>query len=258
VAGKPRRPLWRRRYTSFRHGERPRPDANDDLQRLTLYLTGHLLTLAETLTVRSGAGSVQAYCEQVLIRGLRTEQSNLQIENAEARQGPFEGLREISEDPEYLAEWNASIMHRDENPGSTIDAESYTPFALSAETVMPPPRPESEPEPAHPPGFETVLRHAGLGHEDPLGFLPSLRRGEIPSSDTVEELGAALVDLDRSLKGAASIDRRLAHALHRLAFESQVLHTDAWPDALDTWTIDAIRAVQSAVDRILSGVPSSY
>jgi hypothetical protein len=254
VPGKRRRPLWKRPYTSFRHGDRPRPDPNDDLQRLTLYLTGHLLNLAETLTVRSGAASTQAYCEQVLIRALLTEQSNLQIENAEARQGPFEGLREISEDPEYLAEWNASIMNRDEKPDPTIDAESRPPFTLTRENLAPLPAPEFAP----PAGYETILRHAAVGHEDPLGFLQSLRRGEIPSSDTVEELGSALVDLDRDLQGARGIDRRLTFALHRLAFESQVLHTDAWPDAFDTWTIDAIRAVQSAVDRILSGVPSSY
>ena len=35
-----------------------------------------------------------------------------------------------------------------------------------------------------------------------------------------------------------SMDRRLAFALHRLAFESQILHTDAWPGAFDAWTVD--------------------
>jgi hypothetical protein len=67
-------------------------------------------------------------------------------------------------------------------------------------------------------------------------------------------LGTALVQLDRSLSGAMTLDRRLAHALHRLALESQVLHTDAFPGAFDAWTIEAIRAVQAAVERILSGV----
>jgi hypothetical protein len=54
------------------------------------------------------------------------------------------------------------------------------------------------------------------------------------------------------------LERRLAHALHRLALESQVLHTDAWPGAFDKWTVDAIRAVQAAVERILSGEAGAY
>ena len=103
-----------------------------------------------------------------------------------------------------------------------------------------------------------MILHAGLAGDEPLGFLPCLRRGDVPPLETVEELAAALVALDRSLSGAATIDRRLAHALHRLALESQVLYTDAWPGAFDAWTIDAIRAVQAAVERILSGKPGGY
>ena len=54
------------------------------------------------------------------------------------------------------------------------------------------------------------------------------------------------------------LDRRLAFALHRLAFESQILHTDAWPGAFDAWTVDTLRAVQEAVERILSGQDIRY
>jgi hypothetical protein len=89
-------------------------------------------------------------------------------------------------------------------------------------------------------------------------FLPTLRRGEIPRSSTIEELGAALVEIHRELAGRSDLDRHLAFAIHRLAFESQVLHTDAWPDAFDNATIDAIRAIQAAADRILSGHSDIY
>ena len=58
--------------------------------------------------------------------------------------------------------------------------------------------------PAPDPTAETVIRHAGLVGDDPLGFLPCLRRGDVPPPDTVEELAAALVALDRSLTGAST------------------------------------------------------
>ena len=41
-------------------------------------------------------------------------------------------------------------------------------------------------------------------------------------------------------------------------FEGQILHTDAWPGAFDAWTVDTLRAVQEAVDRILSGQDIRY
>jgi hypothetical protein len=37
-----------------------------------------------------------------------------------------------------------------------------------------------------------------------------------------------------------------------------VLHTDAWPGAFDEWTVDTLRAVQEAVERILSGQDIRY
>ena len=50
----------------------------------------------------------------------------------------------------------------------------------------------------------------------------------------------------------------LLHALHRLALESQVLLTDAWPGVFDDRVITAIRTVQEAVERILSGQDVRY
>jgi hypothetical protein len=75
---------------------------------------------------------------------------------------------------------------------------------------------------------------------------------------SVSALAQALQALEEGLRDANRIDRRLAYALHRLAFESQVLHTDAWPGLYDEWTVETLRAVQEYVDRILSGQDIRY
>ena len=64
--------------------------------------------------------------------------------------------------------------------------------------------------------------------------------------------------LEAEYRDARVLDRRIAFALHRLAFEAQVLHTDAWPGLFDEWTVDTLRAVQEAVERILSGQDIRY
>jgi hypothetical protein len=107
---------------------------------------------------------------------------------------------------------------------------------------------------------DVVIRHAALGVEsDPLGFLPCLRRAEAPDARAISELLTALVELERDHAGDAVIDRSLAYALHRLAFESQVLVMDAWQGApIDRTTRDALHAIQECVDRVLSGQDIRY
>jgi hypothetical protein len=244
---RPRRPLWKRPYTSFRHGDRPRSAADEEPIRLTLYLPSRVLDLAEVLSNRAGALTIQLYCEHLLTRALEAEWAIGHVAEAEEKHGPFEGLDEITDDPEYLAEWTASIARRDSEspPDEVIDVEH------SPAITRPPELPVMDGPDA---SVAIVIRHAGLtGGRESLDFLPCLRRGDAPPLETVEELGAALVRLDRVLDGATLLDRQLAHALHRLALESQVLHTEAFPGAFDKWTVDAIRAVQAAVERILSG-----
>ncbi len=249
---RPKRPLWKRPYTSFRHGDRLRPDVDEEPIRLTLYLPGRVLDLAEKLSNRAKALTIQLYCERLLTKALEAEWSIGHVAEAEEKHGPFEGLRDVTDDPEYLAEWTASIARRDGAEDSVHDDEipvdSSPALPLPAEPTMPAPDPSAA----------ILIRHAGLSDEDPLAFLPCLRRGDVPPLATVEELGAALVQLDRSVAGATTLDRRLAHALHRLALESQVLHTDAFPGAFDQWTVESIRAVQAAVERILSGEAGAY
>jgi hypothetical protein len=99
--------------------------------------------------------------------------------------------------------------------------------------------------------------HVGMG-DDEWGFLPCLRRGEPVPAAKVAELLAALVRIEDELRGSESLDRPIAHRLHRLALESQVLLTDAWPGVFDANVIQSIRTVQEAVERILSGQDIRY
>jgi hypothetical protein len=104
---------------------------------------------------------------------------------------------------------------------------------------------------------EILSCHVGLG-EDESGFLPCLRRGEPVPAARMAELEGALVRIEEELRGCESLDRRIAHGLHRLALESQVLLTDLWPGVFDAGVIQSIRTVQEAVERILSGQDIRY
>lgn len=106
--------------------------------------------------------------------------------------------------------------------------------------------------------IDVVLSHAGQREGAPQGFLPSLRRGEPVPAVKVAELMLALNRLEQENQGRETLDRRLSHALHRLALESQVLLTDAWPGVFDEPMVAAIRAVQEMVERILSGQDIRY
>ena len=67
-----------------------------------------------------------------------------------------------------------------------------------------------------------------------------------------------LADLEAEHRGADVLDRRLAYALHKLAFEGQVLASEpAGPEA-DEATVELLRLVQEAVDRVLSGQDIRY
>ena len=46
--------------------------------------------------------------------------------------------------------------------------------------------------------------------------------------------------------------------MHSLAFQGQVIHTDAYPGVFDGTTIQALQSVQEAVDRVLSGEDIRY
>jgi hypothetical protein len=282
VAKRPRHSRWRRLPGVYRFGESKGPDPSLEPQRLTLYLTGAQLDTAEALATRAGVATIQEYCTRLLQKAIEDERVRAQVAGLEAQRGPFEGLQQIADDPEYLAEWSvqAQAQARDrpdlirrEPPAdrlpvpessSDIDQTSFSGSSPEPETepmpVPAPPEPDERGAPLEKlsPSAEVVLRHAAQAGDDPSSFLPSLRRGEPVPLTEVAELARALHLLEAESRDASVLDRRVVYALHRLAFESQVLHTDAWPGAFDEWTVDTLRAVQEAVDRILSGQDIRY
>jgi hypothetical protein len=280
VAKRPRYSRWRRLPGVYRFGDKKRPDPNLDPQRLTLYLTWNELDAAEALAAEAGGGqTIQEYCTRLLQRALEAERIRAQVANLEAQRGVLEGLHEIADDPEYLAEWQAQVEAQARDRGEPVRLDTPAaavppsePIAVeqASDSPAPPPverppeageRPSLEPGPtARPlsPAAEVVLRHALVIGDDGQSLLARLRRGESATVAEVAELARALQDLEQESRQSATLDRRLGYALHRLAFEAQVLHTDAFAGAFDDWTVDTIRAVQEAVDRILSGQDIRY
>jgi hypothetical protein len=266
VAKRPRYSRWRRLPGVYRFGEKKRPDPNLEPQRLTLYLNWNQLDAAEALAAEAGGLTIQEYCTGLLQRALEDERVRAQVANLEAQRGVLEGLQEIADDPEYLAEWKAQVEAQARERGDSIRLDSPAgpvPEARSEERstdqAPPLPPPEAAPPAARlSPAAEVVLRHALLAGEEGPSLLASLRRGEAAAVPAVAELARALHELENESRAATVMDRRLVYALHRLAFEAQVLHTDAWPGAFDEWTVDTVRAVQEAVERILSGQDIRY
>lgn len=103
-----------------------------------------------------------------------------------------------------------------------------------------------------------VLRHAAPGRDDPDALLATLRRAESLPPSLLRELVDALHVLEEELRGAPTIGRRLAFALHRLAFESQILVSEGWTAPPDELTWNGLRLVQESVDRVLSGEDIRY
>jgi len=278
---------WRRLPGVYRFGDEKPADPNSELQRLSLYVTGSALDRAEMQALRLGYENVQDYCTDVLLKAIEAEHVREHVAEVEAKRGPLEGLHQIAEDVEYLAEFRAAAESRghgepseaprplDGSANHVVPVDVEGPRADHAVRLVAPPETDhatesdttenSSPTPslspvpaAASPAAELILKHAGQGGDEPFAFLPCLRRGESVPPAEVAELAQALSDLEREYRGARLMDRELIFALHRLAFESQILQTDAWPGAFDVWTVDMIRAVQEAVERILSGQDIRY
>lgn len=246
-----KRPRLRRPPGTFWIGQRKLPDPNLEPQRLSLYLPGNLLDLAQELANRAGIETVQEYCTVLLEKALIEERTRHQLEEAEARRGAFEGLHEIASDPAYLVEWTASSGTRDRPSPLTV---ALTAAGAPSEKPTDGPQPMARLSPAE----EVILRHAGQVGDDTQTFLPALRRGEPVSSAAAYELSQALETLEVEYRAADTLPRAVAFALHRLAFESQILHTDAWPGSFDQWTVGTIRSIQELVERVLSGQDIRY
>jgi hypothetical protein len=218
----------------------PGPEA--DLERLTLYLPGGVIDQAMVLTRRARAQSLQAFCEGLLQAAIEGPHAVAETwEDADSTAPPSHGIDAIAGDVEYLVEWSASIQS--------------------------PPSPEApalpSPRPVEPDGRSAaeilVLRHADPENGNDTGLLATLRRGETIPPDSAHELLQALVDLEAQFRDATQLDRKLSYALHRLAFEGQVLLTDAFPGlASDIVTLETLRKVQEGADRVLSGQDIRY
>jgi hypothetical protein len=302
VAKRPRFSRWRRLPGVFRTGENRPTDSGTELDRIILYVPARILDLAEKLAEKAGVSTVQDYCALLLMQALENERVRQRVADFEARRGPLEGLKQIADDPAYLAEWQERSDSRDETPPAASDDSARANAHSSSEpltidVVVPETEArslaaqvertdldavedsadfESPPIDDEPPAgvvpiitlnptvrlmndkpIDIIWRHVGSGDDD-LGFLPCLRRGEAVPGAKVAELARALNQLEEELRSSDVLERRLAHALHRLALESQVLLTDAWPGAFDERVIAAIRTVQESVERILSGQDIRY
>ncbi|MDR3635364.1 MAG: hypothetical protein P4L84_16285 [Isosphaeraceae bacterium] len=256
---RPKYSRWRRLPAFFRSGEFKMPDPREEEQRVSLYIPGLMLDLAEEQANRAGAPTVQEYCAELLQRAIEGEHAREQVADLEARRGPLAGLHEIASDPEYLAEWSARTGGRD--PVAFREpSDGSVPLGLGdLDAPAIPVRMPITPERAvYASPAEVVLRHAAVEGDDPQAFLACMRRGEPPPLARVAELAQALQTLEDELQTVPVIDRRLAYALHRLAFEAQLLHTDAWPGSFDEWAVETLRAIQEYVDRILSGQDIRY
>jgi hypothetical protein len=226
---------------------------DDEPQRLTLYLPGRELDRATLLAQATGARSVQEYCEDLLAEAIASAHALQRLAEREEVQDVLRSLDELTSDPGYLAEWSTSAQTR-ATPG---------PVSLPARDPSVPALTPAEPD-ASPPDDPraVVLRHAGTGPRTATtapGILDDLRQGHPARPDQARELLAALLALEDELRGLDAVDRLLAFALHRLAFEGQLLVAEAWPTlAADPGTRDTLYLVQEAVDRILSGQDIRY
>jgi hypothetical protein len=265
---------WRRLPPVFRSGEHKIPGYEDEVQRLTLYLPGVLLDLAQELADRYEIPTIQEYCALLLARSLEDERTSRQMAEVESKRGPLTGLAAIAGDPGYLAEWRDGRADHGKGDGSgdvvvpLVRLPAMEDWDGSAPTVGDPAPPlmirlETGPRrdpvvadspPPESSALDIAWRHVGPEGGDPSAFLPRLRRGESVPAATAAELLGALRTLDEENRGASGLDRRLAYALYRLALEPQVLLTEAYPGAFDEPTVAAIRDVQGMVERILSPI----
>ncbi len=127
MAKRPRFSRWRRLPPVFRTGEHRPIGSGNEQDRIILYLPSRILDLAESLAEKAGISTVQDYCSRLLTRVLEAEQIQQKVAGFEARRGPLEGLREIAEDPDYLAEWQAQSEQKpDSIKPVALDAPSST------------------------------------------------------------------------------------------------------------------------------------
>lgn len=262
---------WKRVPGVRKVGEERIIDPRDERQRLCLYVPGRLLDLAGELAQAGGAKSVQDYCETLLRQSLLTEQAKRRLSSHGEMRGLLAGIDavaaelhgESSEEEDEGLEVEVEERVEEEGsgggPGGLVEAEVNLTAGSELESTRSL-RLTGEAEAANDEvAVDVVLSHAGLSGEVSEGFLPRLRRGEALGGEEVEELIEAIQRLEKRWMDLERIDRRVAFALHRLAFEGQLLVSEGWPAlGQDARTVSLLRAVQEAVDRVLSGEDIRY
>lgn len=289
---------WRRLPQGLhRSGERRGPGPNDDLARLSVYLPGHVLDQAQELATHAGVESVQTYCERLLLEAIAVAAAKQRLAGSEAARNVLASIEALAVDMHgpgdpppvvrisprptlvYVARREEPI-DPDSNESDDLEddlletgAAGIAPVARDdadrrpASVVEPatpvdaamPPASDREPRSGFDAETGAVLRHAGLLGDLSDGVLPRLRRGETVPAEVAGDLLRALSALETRWRDSNSIDRRVAFALHRLAFEGQLLVSEGWPAlAGDPGTIGYLRQIQEAVDRVLSGEDIRY
>lgn len=219
----------------FRLSDDHARDQGKDLQRVVVYLPASELEEAERQSIRLGRKSTQDYCEAILLREIEIERTRARVQRVEAQRGKLRGFQEVASDPEYLAELTGS-----------------RPVEVKVPTPTPAPAADRE-------ARAVVLRHAGLEPSDDAEFLACLASGRSPAEQSTEALLAALSAIEHEVEGSDHLDRKLAYALHKLAFESEVFASEGWTaSALGGGAVGAIRRVQEAAERVLSGRDIRY
>lgn len=243
-------------------------------QRLVLTMPWHLYSLALELAQEQRSRSVESYCLELLEGKLLEHQAERERERDEDHQRRFrlENLVGITDDPSYLEEWSSAVSRGEVGLNPSVLTSVARPLQMQPPSSPPPDWREDHSTVTHPTDSTSsmesslistasgvILRHAALEGDDPTAFLPTLRRGEPLELETTRELLLALRDLEAGLQGSELIERKLAFALHRLAYEGQILLTESSPRAaVDRPTLDSLRLVQEAVDRVLSGEDIRY
>jgi len=238
---------FRRLPGLYRIRERKLPDPHEEPQLLSLYISGRLLDKAEALAMKTGVATVQEYCQKLLGWAIESQEEAAKAAEVEIMENPLKSLDALANEPDYLAAWTSS--HREtvaiEGP-EPVKSDSLATLTDTNRYIT---------------ARDVVLRHAALLGEDSSLLLASLRRGEAVGPEAARELLQALIDLEAQLRPVEQIDRRLAYALHRLAFEGQILLAEGPANHLasdDPATVDLLRMVQEAVDRVLSGEDIRY
>lgn len=108
---------WRRLPPVFRSGEHKLPDPGEEPQRIILYLPAAVLDQAESLAGKAGVPTVQEYCARLLGQAIEVERVKAHMVDVEAKRGPLEGFKEVTGDPDYLAEWQKQFESRESTAG---------------------------------------------------------------------------------------------------------------------------------------------